>query len=131
MPGGDGTGPGGMGSMTGRAAGYCAGYSVPGYTNPVAGRGRFGYGLGLGGGRDFGRGRGFGRGFGSRGAAYGAPYVAPNYPVAYGNNYPYAQEITPQQETDILKEQSKAIGEELEAINKRISELKSAAKEEK
>ena len=125
MPGGDGTGPGGMGSMTGRAAGYCAGYSVPGYMNPVAGRGRFGYGLGLG------RGRGFGRGFGFRGAAYGAPYVAPNYPVAYGNNYPYAQEITPQQETDMLKEQSKAIGGELEAINKRINELKSAAKEKK
>ncbi|MBU0477060.1 DUF5320 domain-containing protein [bacterium] len=131
MPGGDGTGPGGMGPMTGRAAGYCAGYSVPGYMNPIAGRGRFGYGLGLGGGRGFGRGRGLGRGFGWRGAAYGAPYVAPNYPAAYGGGYPYAQEITPQQETDMLKEQSKAIGEELEAINKRISELESAAKEKK
>jgi hypothetical protein len=31
MPRGDGTGPGGMGPMTGRAAGYCAGYNVPGY----------------------------------------------------------------------------------------------------
>ena len=121
MPGGDGTGPGGMGPMTGRAAGYCAGYSVPGYMNPIAGRGRFGYGLGLGGGRGFGSGRGFGRGFGFRGAAYGASY----------GGYPYAQEITSQQETDMLKEQSKAIGEELEAINKRISELKSAAKEKK
>jgi len=30
MPGGDGTGPAGMGPMTGRAAGYCAGYPVPG-----------------------------------------------------------------------------------------------------
>ena len=39
MPRGDGTGPGGMGPMTGRAAGYCAGYSVPGYMNPVPGRG--------------------------------------------------------------------------------------------
>ena len=113
MPGGDGTGPGGMGPMTGRAAGYCAGYSVPGYTNPTTGRGRFGYGLGFGGGR------GLGRGFGWRGAAYGAPY---------GGGYPYAQEVTPQQETDMLKEQSKAIGEELEAINKRISELKLTAK---
>ena len=27
-----------MGPMTGRAAGYCAGYSVPGYMNPVVGR---------------------------------------------------------------------------------------------
>lgn len=39
MPGGDGTGPRGMGPMTGRAAGDCAGYSVPGYMNPVMGRG--------------------------------------------------------------------------------------------
>jgi len=35
MPGGDGTGPMGMGPMTGRAAGFCAGYGVPGYMNPV------------------------------------------------------------------------------------------------
>ena len=44
MPAGNGTGPLGMGPMTGRAAGYCAGYPVPGYVNPgltpgVAGRG--------------------------------------------------------------------------------------------
>ena len=38
MPGGDGTGPGGMGPMTGRAAGYCAGYPVPGFMNPIGGR---------------------------------------------------------------------------------------------
>jgi len=49
MPRGDGTGPGGMGSMTGRAAGYCAGYPAPGYMNPVGGRGYFG--MGRGGGR--------------------------------------------------------------------------------
>ena len=34
MPRGDRTGPTGMGPMTGRAAGYCAGYPVPGYMNP-------------------------------------------------------------------------------------------------
>ena len=39
MPGGDGTGPAGMGPMTGRAAGYCVGYAMPGSVNPVAGRG--------------------------------------------------------------------------------------------
>ena len=39
MPRGDGTGPQGMGPMTGRAAGYCAGYNAPGYANPIAGRG--------------------------------------------------------------------------------------------
>jgi len=37
MPRGDGTGPTGKGPMTGRGAGYCAGYPTPGYEN--AGRG--------------------------------------------------------------------------------------------
>ena len=35
MPRGDKTGPTGLGSKTGRAAGYCAGFSVPGYMNPT------------------------------------------------------------------------------------------------
>jgi hypothetical protein len=45
MPGGDGTGPVGSGPMTGRAAGFCAGYPVPGYMNPIPGPGfrRIGY----------------------------------------------------------------------------------------
>ena len=37
MPWGDGTGPLGLGPMTGRAAGFCAGYAVPGYMNPAVG----------------------------------------------------------------------------------------------
>ncbi|MCL7454966.1 MAG: DUF5320 domain-containing protein, partial [Anaerolineae bacterium] len=39
MPAGDRTGPRGMGPRTGRAAGYCAGYSAPGWANPGPGRG--------------------------------------------------------------------------------------------
>ena len=38
MPRGDGTGPRGFGPMTGRAAGYCAGYSTPGFANSYGGR---------------------------------------------------------------------------------------------
>ncbi len=129
MPGGDRTGPGGMGSMTGRAAGYCAGYSVPGYANPVGGRMGFGGGGGFGRGRGWGRGFGRGRGFGFGGTAYG--YGVPYNPVAYGGGYPYAQEVTPQQETDMLKDQAKAMQDELKAINERISELASAAKKSK
>jgi hypothetical protein len=46
MPFGDGTGPAGIGPMTGRAAGFCAGYPVSGYMNPVMGRAGF-YGTGI------------------------------------------------------------------------------------
>ena len=46
MPGGDGTGPMGMGPMTGRAAGYCAGYPMPGFMNAIPGRGIGGRGPG-------------------------------------------------------------------------------------
>jgi hypothetical protein len=31
MPGGDRTGPRGMGPMTGKGAGYCTGYDIPGW----------------------------------------------------------------------------------------------------
>jgi len=41
MPFGDATGPAGAGPMTGRAAGFCAGFTMPGYINPVAQRARF------------------------------------------------------------------------------------------
>ena len=131
MPGGDGTGPAGMGPMTGRAAGYCAGYSVPGYMNPIPGGGGFGYGYGRGGwgrgrGRGGGRGRGFGRGrgWGWSGAypnpnpnAYGAPYNAP----AYG--YPYMPEPTAKEEMNMLKDQAQMLKKQLEDIQDRISTL--------
>ena len=38
MPRGDGTGPEGKGSMTGRAAGYCAGFNRPGVMNNGPGK---------------------------------------------------------------------------------------------
>ena len=51
MPAGDGTGPDGKGSKTGRGLGYCAGNSAPGYTKSPGRR------LNRGLGRIFGRGR--------------------------------------------------------------------------
>jgi len=96
MPRGDRTGPMGAGPMTGRGAGYCAGYSAPGYVNPIPPRsGGFGYGHG-GWGRGRGWGRGFGRGFGWRGVAY--PY-AYGYPYYGDSSYP--ANVTPKQETDM------------------------------
>ena len=65
MPLGNGTGPAGMGPMTGRAAGLCAGFPVPGYMNAVIGRTGF-YGSGLPPVRPFGT--------GLYGAGYGMPY---------------------------------------------------------
>ena len=60
MPRGDGTGPMGMGSMTGRGAGYCAGFNTPGFANPAPRMGMaFRRGVG------FGRGRGRGQVFGN------------------------------------------------------------------
>lgn len=76
MPFGDGTGPRGMGPMTGRGAGYCAGFGGPGYGNPVPRRGWFGlgWGRGWGGGYGPGLGRGWGRGRGrGRGRFWGDP----------------------------------------------------------
>lgn len=128
MPGGDRTGPAGMGPMTGRAAGFCAGYSVPGYANPIGGRG-----LGFGGGRGFGFGRGLGLGFrGGRGWGV-APYAAPVYP--YGASVPFygaqAYSPSPEQEADALKGQAEYLEDALEGINKRIAELEAKTKETK
>ena len=119
MPRGDGTGPGGLGPMTGRAAGYCAGYSVPGFMNPSGGR------LGLG----FGYGRGYGRGFGR---GYGRAYWPANsYPVApppiYGGGF-YQTPLEPKQEMEMLAEEAKALKGQLEATNKRITELEKSEK---
>ena len=125
MPGGDGTGPGGMGPMTGRAAGYCAGYPMPGYLNPIAGRG-----LGFGWGRGFGRGRGLGLGFrGGRGSGndWGAAYGPAVLPYAA----PYGTPPSPQQEADSLKGQTEYFEDALAGIKKRIAELEAKTKEKK
>jgi len=112
MPAGDGTGPRGMGPMTGRGAGYCAGYDAPGYANPMPGRG---FGMGWGRGRGWGGGRGRGRGRFGYAPAWGAPPAA-----AYS---PYGAPPTPEQETGFLKSQAEMLKEELDAISQRIAEL--------
>ena len=128
MPRGDGTGPMGAGPMTGRAAGYCAGFAAPGYVNPMAGGG---YGRGFG--RGFGRGRGWGRGFAP--AAFGGYAAAPAVP---GMGYaPYglpsggayaAGQPSREQELEILKAQAENTGMILEDIQKRIAELEASEK---
>ena len=119
MPRGDGTGPMGMGPMTGRAAGFCAGYPVPGFMNPVPGGGR---GRGFGWGRGRGRGRG---GFGRLGRGFrGAPFYGVPYDV------PYPPQPTPQEEADALKGQAEYLEQGLEDIRKRQAELEAAQAEQ-
>jgi len=120
MPYGNRTGPMGMGPMTGRAAGFCAGFGMPGYANPTPG-----------GGMGFGRGRGFrGGGGGGRGWRHGFNATGQpgwmrfgGYDAPYGYSAPY-QKLDPELERQALESQLQALQTELENINKRLSEIK-------
>lgn len=132
MPRGNGTGPAGMGPMTGRAAGYCAGYSTPGFMNPSGGK--FGEGFGWGRGRRLGLGRGARWGaygvsipFGAPAAHGAVPYgTAPYGAVSYGPSYAPA----PEQEMAFLQDQAKALGDQLTEIQKRVSEIENESKKQ-
>ncbi|OQX81582.1 MAG: hypothetical protein B6D56_02050 [Candidatus Omnitrophica bacterium 4484_70.1] len=132
MPSGDGTGPLGLGPMTGRAAGYCAGYSVPGYMNPIPGRGRGWFGFGRGGGRGFGW-SGCGRGWRHWYWATGLPgwaRVAYGHPAFGGWIYPYyGPNMTPEEEMDMLRNHAESLRQGLNDIQNRISTLKKAQAE--
>ena len=122
MPGGDRTGPMGMGAMGGRAAGYCAGYGAPGYMQPFAGRGFRGCGRGRGGG--FG-----GAGFGRRNRFFatgwpGWPHMAPVWDAGI---FPPPAGVSPEQELTALKTQAEQLQSSLDAIRKRMDDLLSSA----
>ncbi|MBN1602557.1 MAG: DUF5320 domain-containing protein [Chitinispirillaceae bacterium] len=108
MPRGDRTGPQGMGPMTGRGAGVCAGYSTPGFMNVLPGRGGMGFGRG--------RGRGFGMGW-RNGWSFQNAQVTP-------------QQVSYQQvdELSSLRNQSKYFDEALQSVNKRISDIQAKTK---
>lgn len=126
MPGGDGTGPGGMGPMTGRAAGYCAGYPVPGFMNPIPGRGFWGWGRGGGWGR---RNWFYATGLtGWQRAGLNYPAAAGAWPsAAYAS--PFAPTMTREQQLDLLKGQAEYFEDALDGIKKRIDELESQAEQ--
>ena len=120
MPGGDRTGPLGLGSRTGRAAGYCAGYGMPGYMNPIPGGGFWGFGRGRGGGWG-GGGRGWRHWYhatGLTGWQRGWPAPAP-YPVAYDSPL-----LTPEQELSMLKNDLRCLEESAEQLRRRMEELR-------
>ena len=98
--------------MTGRAAGFCAGYTVPGYMNAGFGRG-FGFGRGRGG---FGGGRGWRHRFWATGV--------PGW--AFSGNAPaYAPEqtVAPADERGFLEEQLRVMEQRIEALRKRLDTL--------
>ena len=105
MPGGDGTGPQGLGPRTGRAAGYCAQYPVPGYANPNPVR-------------VFGRGGGRGR----RNLYY-ATGLTGWQRGAYSYPPPVVQTITKEQELAELTNEAEFMENELKEIKKRIQEI--------
>ncbi|MFP4106157.1 MAG: DUF5320 domain-containing protein [Phycisphaerae bacterium] len=106
MPFGDGTGPSGMGPMTGRAAGFCAGYNRPGYAAPYGGRGFGG-----------GRGRG-GRGWRNRFFATGL------FGWQRGAAQPPAAEAD--QQLDTLRDQAEYFENALNDIRRRIDDMESS-----
>jgi hypothetical protein len=123
MPGGDGTGPAGLGPMTGRAAGFCAGYPIPGYMNPVGGRGNWGWGRGGWGRRNWYYATGLP---GWARAGYGFPaYGGAVNPYFYGGAVPFAPGLTAQQELDGLKGQAEYLEDALDGVKKRMEELES------
>ncbi|MDH7598259.1 MAG: DUF5320 domain-containing protein [Sedimentisphaerales bacterium] len=100
MPRGDGTGPFGAGPMTGRAAGYCAGYGVPGYMNHIPGRG-------------------LGRGFWGTGRGWRHCFYATGLPgwARFGWALPWGSD------KEMLKAQTDALQARLDQIRSRLEDL--------
>ena len=117
MPRGDGTGPMGIGPMTGRGRGFCGGSGAPGFVS-------------LGPGIGFGRGRGCrGGGHGRRNMFY-ATGLTGRQRAAMGTQSTGAgidADITKNQEIEALKQQADDAAQVLENIRKRISELEGSS----
>ncbi len=111
MPGGDGTGPQGNGPMTGRGTGFCAGYSMPGYSRDP-GRYR------AGGNRNRGRSGLYGPG-GHRNRFYSTGM--PGW-MRYGNES-YDQSVAKDSELHMLRNQSEYLKNALDNIDRRMKEL--------
>ncbi len=113
MPRGDGTGPTGMGAMTGRAAGYCAGTGMPGFANFAPGRG-----LGM----NFGRMRSFGGGRRNQNRFYATGMSNRMQLGEYAAPY---RTVDPGVEKQALRGQAAVLQSELDFIKKRLEEIDS------
>lgn len=120
MPGFDGTGPRGMGPMTGGRRGFCSPWGVGaalrgGMVPPYLGVPYAPYGGAMP--------YGGASAYGAR--PYGGAWAAPFYggPAAASGATPFAPQMTREQELDFLKNQAQAAKGQLEEIETRISEL--------
>lgn len=124
MPRGDRTGPMGMGSRSGRAAGYCASYDNPGFMNRVFGRG-FGRASGMG----YGQGFGPTRGVGNRGGGFGWRTMFWNSGLPGWMRFGrfFGQQPNPDGGTEkqFLENEVEFLKSQLNQIQKRLSELDS------
>ena len=122
MPGFDGTGPRGLGPMTGGGRGFCnpymGGMRTPYGGYPYAPYQAYPYG-GFGWGRGFGRGFGMGRGMG-RWWMWQMPFSAWTGMPPLGPPMPLDQEL------NFFKSQAEMLRQQLEQINARVTELESA-----
>lgn len=121
MPRGDGTGPAGLGPMTGRGAGFCSGFHAPGYMNP-------GPGLGLRRGLYYGWGRGFGQGY-ARGYRrfWNRAYPFFRHPV-YSWSVPFGYYVAPIDEETALRDEAQAIRDEIKLLEARLAEIEESIK---
>ncbi len=123
MPRGDRTGPMGLGPMTGRGAGYCAGFGMPGFMNSMGGRGFWG--------------RGGGRGWRHWYYATGLPGWAragwglPAWGAApYPSVAPVPPEAVEEAELQTLKAQAGSLERTLQVLRRRIERLEGEGKAE-
>lgn len=134
MPAGDRTGPMGLGPMTGRAAGYCAGAAVPGAATAWGGRG---FGGGFGGGFWAG---GRGRGGGRNRWRWSAPGLAGWLPAAgrgagrFGywasgaaSAPPVAPGLTREQQIATLRSQAQYFEDALAGVRRQLEEYEATA----
>lgn len=106
MPRGDGTGPFGFGQRTGQGAGFCSGFSEPGFMATSG----IGFSRCLG--------RGYGRGFGYRRMFHNA-----GYPAAAGFTRSAAL-YSEAEEKELLQKRAEVLEKQLNQVNGRLSALK-------
>lgn len=121
MPRGDRTGPMGLGPMTGRRGGFCAGFTMPGALNPTAGWPAWGGGRGW---------RNWFHATGLPGWVRGGMRASAWCAGPYPSTMPVAPAMPPEIEVNTLKAQAGYLEQTLQTLRQRIQTLESESKNE-